>query len=148
MNLIRKFTERFISKMWSESKALRIFVKTLNSVAIFALVAWIVLSIIAHYRADTAQVVFEKDITQNMIDSSVDLATNPNTPQTFTYRAKLHFSNPLFRYQRNISHIKITQILWSESIDKSAISEVTPLQIYGNKKLRTIGFLSLAPRRI
>ena len=124
MNLIRKFRERFISQVWNESKALRIFVKTLNSVAIFALVAWIVLSIIAHYRADTAQVVFEKDITQNTIDSSVDLVANPNTPQTFTYRAKLRFSNPLFRYQRNITHIKITQILWSESIDKSAISEV------------------------
>ncbi len=124
MNLIRKFTERFISQIWSESKALRIFVKTLNSVAIFALVAWIVLSVIAHYRTDTAQVLFEKDITQNTIDSSVDLATNPNAPQTFTYRAKLRFSNPLFRYQRNITHINITQILWSESIDKSAISEV------------------------
>ncbi|MGX2970951.1 hypothetical protein [Helicobacter sp. T3_23-1059] len=124
MSLIRKFIERFISQIWSESKVLRIFVKTLNSVAIFALVAWIVLSVIAHYRADTAQVFFEKDLTQNTIDSSVDLATNPNAPQTFTYRAKLRFSNPLFRYQRNITHINITQILWSESIDKSAISEV------------------------
>ncbi|MGX3044912.1 hypothetical protein [Helicobacter sp. T3_23-1056] len=113
MNLIRKFRERFISQIWSESKALRIFVKTLNAVAIFALVAWIALSVIAHYRTDTAQVVFENTITQKT-----------NTPKTFTYRAKLRFSNPLFRYQRNITHIEITQILWSESIDKSAISEV------------------------
>lgn len=115
MGLIRKYIMQF----WSDSKGVRIFVKILSAVAIFALVAWIILSIMAHYRIDTAQVVFEKDLSQ-----SAALSKGLETPQVFTFRAKLRFSNPLFRYQRNITHIEITQILWADSIDKSAISEI------------------------
>lgn len=115
MSLIRKYIMQF----WSDSKRVRIFVKILSAVAIFALVAWIILSIMAHYRIDTAQVIFEKDLSQ-----SAALSKGLETPQVFTFRAKLRFSNPLFRYQRNITHIEITQILWADSIDKSAISEI------------------------
>lgn len=115
MNLIKKY----IMQSWSDSKGLRIFVKSLSAVAIFALIAWVALSIITHYRSDTAQVLFEKDLSQ-----SVELSKDLETAQVFTFRAKLRFSNPLFRYQRNITHIEITQILWADSIDKSAISEI------------------------
>lgn len=115
MSLIRKYIMQF----WSDSKRVRIFVKILSAVAIFALVAWIILSIMAHYKIDTAQVIFEKDLSQ-----SAALSKGLETPQVFTFRAKLRFSNPLFRYQRNITHIEITQILWADSIDKSAISEI------------------------
>ena len=115
MNLIKKY----IMQSWSDSKGMRIFVKSLSAVAIFAIVAWVALSIIAHYRIDTAQVLFEKDLSQ-----SVELSKGLEMPQIFTFRAKLRFANPLFRYQRNITHIEITQILWADSIDKSAISEI------------------------
>lgn len=115
MSLIRKY----IMQLWSVSKGMRIFVKILSAVAIFSLVAWIILSIIAHYRIDTAQVFFENDLSQ-----SVELSKDLKTPQIFTFRAKLHFANPLFRYQRNITHIKIMQIVWVDSIDKGAISEI------------------------
>ena len=114
MNLIKTY----IMQSWSDSNGLRIFVKILSAVAIFALIAWVALSIIAHYRIDSAQVLFEKDLSQ-----SVELSKDLEMPQIFTFRAKLRFANPLFRYQRNITHIDITQILWADSIDKSAISE-------------------------
>lgn len=122
MNLIRNL----ILGIWSDSKSLRIFVKTLSGVAIFALFAWIILSIIAHYRVDSAQILFEKDLSNYVADSSK--IVDSNAPQLFTFRAKLRFSNNLFRYQRNITHIEITQILWSESIDKDAISEIKTTQ--------------------
>lgn len=122
MNLIRNL----ILGIWSDSKSLRIFVKILSGVAIFALFVWIILSIIAHYRVDSAQILFEKDLSNYVADSSK--IVDSNAPQLFTFRAKLRFSNNLFRYQRNITHIEITQILWSESIDKDAISEIKTTQ--------------------
>ena len=119
MSLIKKY----IVQWWSDSKRARIFVKILNAVAIFSLVAWIILSAMAHFRIDTAQVIFEKDLSQRL-----QLGANLNTPQVFTFRAKLRFTNPLFRYQRNITHIDITQILWADTIDKSTISEIKTTQ--------------------
>ncbi len=116
-NLISNLKQNLLN-FWHSSKFFRLWVYALSLVAVLAFIAFGVLSLLAKDRVETAQVLFEKDIssTQSLAKSRSENGEN------FTFLAKLHhFSSPIFRHQRNVSHIKITSISWVDEIDKNAI---------------------------
>lgn len=98
-------------KFWASSKSFRVYVWIVSILAVLALIAWLVLIILANGKTQTAQIILEKDLTPYH-----------QKDYEFKFRAKLRFENIIFRYQRNISHIKITHISWLDNIKSSIIS--------------------------
>lgn len=98
-------------KFWASSKSFRVYVWIVSILAVLALIAWLVLTILANGKTQTAQIILEKDLTPYH-----------QKDYEFKFRAKLRFENIIFRYQRNISHIKITHISWLDNIKSSIIS--------------------------
>lgn len=97
---------------WNSSKSFRVYVWIISILAVLALIAWLILTILANGKIQTAQIILEKDLT-------------PYHQKTdeFRFRAKLRFENAIFRYQRNISHIKITHI---SCLDSASIISINP----------------------
>ncbi len=103
-------------EFWHSTKFFRLWVYALSVAAVLAFTSFIVLSLLAKDRIENAQVLFEKDISS--VAKSQD-----ETSENFVFLAKLHhFTSPIFRHQRNISHIKIKKISWENEIDKSTIA--------------------------
>ena len=105
---------------WNSSKFFRVYFYTLSIVAVLAFVAFGVLSLLAKDRVETAQVLFERDISK-----SVKLNDETQKLENYVFVVKLHhFTSYIFRHQRNISLVKNTDFTWSKDINASAIISI------------------------
>lgn len=105
---------------WNSSKFFRVYFYTLSIVAVLAFVAFGVLSLLAKDRVETAQVLFERDISK-----SVKLNDETQKLENYVFVVKLHhFTSYIFRHQRNISLVKNTDFTWSKDINTSAIISI------------------------
>lgn len=105
---------------WNSSKFFRMYFYTLSIVAVLAFVAFGVLSLLAKDRVETAQVLFERDISK-----SVKLNDETQKLENYVFVVKLHhFTSYIFRHQRNISLVKNTDFTWSKDINASAIISI------------------------
>lgn len=105
---------------WNSSKFFRVYFYTLSVVAVLAFVAFGVLSLLAKDRVETAQVLFERDISK-----SVKLNDETQKLENYVFVVKLHhFTSYIFRHQRNISLVKNTDFTWSKDINASAIISI------------------------
>lgn len=104
---------------WNSSKFFRVYFYTLSIVAVLAFVAFGVLSLLAKDRVETAQVLFERDISKSVkLDETQRL-------ENYVFVVKIHhFKSLIFRHQRNISLIKNTDFTWSKDINTSAIISI------------------------
>lgn len=104
---------------WNSSKFFRVYFYTLSIVAVLAFVAFGVLSLLAKDRVETAQVLFEKDISKSVkLDETQRL-------EYYVFVVKIHhFKSLIFRHQRNISLVKNTDFTWSKDINTSAIISI------------------------
>ena len=105
---------------WNSSKFFRVYFYTLSIVAVLAFVAFGVLSLLAKDRVETAQVLFERDISK-----SVKPNDETQKLENYVFVVKLHyFTSYIFRHQRNISLVKNTDFTWSKDINTSAIISI------------------------
>lgn len=105
---------------WNSSKFFRVYFYTLSIVAVLAFVAFGVLSLLAKDRVETAQVLFERDISK-----SVKPNDETQKLENYVFVVKLHhFTSYIFRHQRNISLVKNTDFTWSKDINTSVIISI------------------------
>ena len=116
---MRDLKQKFMD-FWNSSKFFRVYFYTLSIVAVLAFVAFGVLSLLAKDRVETAQVLFERDISK-----SVKLNDETQKLENYVFVVKLHhFTSYIFRHQRNISLVKNTDFTWSKDINASAIISI------------------------
>lgn len=116
---MRDLKQKFMD-FWNSSKFFRVYFYTLSIVAVLAFVAFGVLSLLAKDRVETAQVLFERDISK-----SVKLNDETQKLENYVFVVKLHhFTSYIFRHQRNISLVKNTDFTWSKDINTSAIISI------------------------